>query len=198
LFPFSLLGRAKQWYAHSVRGVNGNWDELRDKFCHAFFPLSKKIALHREILNFEQKEKETLGAAWARFMSLTNSGPTLSLPKNVLLEYFYLGLNKEAALHLDTVSGGSFSDKTINERKAILEKILENTPYTGIFDEFPEEEKEIEPSLEPKDKESIPRQEKEVLIVKSQPLQSQDSAIGSKPLIPQNPPRKEEIPTLES
>jgi len=28
LFPFSLLGRAKQWYARSVRGVNGNWDEL--------------------------------------------------------------------------------------------------------------------------------------------------------------------------
>jgi hypothetical protein len=27
LFPFSLLGRAKQWYAHSV-GVHGNWDEL--------------------------------------------------------------------------------------------------------------------------------------------------------------------------
>jgi hypothetical protein len=42
LFMFSLLGRAKQWYAHFVRGVNGNWDELRDKFCHAFFPLSKK------------------------------------------------------------------------------------------------------------------------------------------------------------
>jgi hypothetical protein len=23
LFPFSLLGKVKQWYAHSVRGVNG-------------------------------------------------------------------------------------------------------------------------------------------------------------------------------
>jgi CII-binding regulator of phage lambda lysogenization HflD len=28
--------------------------------------------------------------------------------------------------------------KTISEEKAILEKILENTPYTGVFDEFPE------------------------------------------------------------
>ena len=35
--------------------------------------------------------------------------------------------------------------KTISEGKAILEKILENTPYTGIYDEFPEEE--IESSL---------------------------------------------------
>jgi hypothetical protein len=103
-------------------------------------------------------------------MPNTNSGPTLSLPENVLLEHFYLGLNKEATLHLNTASGGSFLHETINEGKAILEKILENTLYTGIFDEFPEEEKEIESSPEPKDKESIPGQEKEVLIVKSQPL----------------------------
>jgi hypothetical protein len=33
LFLFSLLG------THSVRDVNGNWDELRDKFCLVFFPL---------------------------------------------------------------------------------------------------------------------------------------------------------------
>jgi hypothetical protein len=59
------------------------------------------------------------------------------------------------------------------KEKAILEKILENTPYTSIFDEFPKEQKEIEPSPEPKDKESIPEQEKEVLIAKSQPLQFQ-------------------------
>ena len=40
LFPFSLLGRVKQWYANTIGGVNGNWDELRDKFCLAFFLLS--------------------------------------------------------------------------------------------------------------------------------------------------------------
>jgi len=153
MFPFSLLRRPKQWYAHSVRGINGNWDELRDKFCHTFFPLSKRAALHRKILNFEQKEKETLGAAWARFMSPTNSGATHSLLVNILLEHFYLGHNKEATLHLDTASGGSFSHKTINEGQAILEKILENTPYTIIFDEFPKEEKEVEPSPEPQQEE---------------------------------------------
>jgi hypothetical protein len=63
---------------------------------------------------------------------------------------------------------------------------------------IPKEEKEIEPSPESKDKESIARQEKEVLIAKSQSLQSQDLAIVPKPSIPQNPPREEEIPPLES
>jgi hypothetical protein len=61
------------------------------------------------------------------------------LPDHVLLHHFHLGLSKEAALHLDISSGGSFTHKTISEGKAILEKILENTPYTGIYDEFPKE-----------------------------------------------------------
>jgi hypothetical protein len=61
---------------------------FKTNFVMLSFLFLKKAALRREILNFEQKEKETLGAAWARFMSLTNSGPTLSMPKNILLEYF--------------------------------------------------------------------------------------------------------------
>jgi hypothetical protein len=103
---------------------------------------------------------------------------------------------------------------SFSEGEVILQKILENTPYTGIYDEFPKEEKENESSPKPKEEEyateskffsnpsnnlvATPRQEKEVLIAKSQPLQSQDLAIDPKPSIPQNPPRKEEIPPLES
>ena len=40
LFPFSLNERAKQWYAHNVGKVAGDWEELRDRFCLAFFPIS--------------------------------------------------------------------------------------------------------------------------------------------------------------
>jgi len=85
LFPFSLSERAKQWYAHTVISVNGGWDELRDKFCLAFFPISRIITLYLEILTFQQKEKEILGAAWARFSSLIASSPDLSMPDHVLL-----------------------------------------------------------------------------------------------------------------
>jgi len=60
------------------------------------------------------------------------------LLNHILLHHFHLGLSKEAALHLDISSGGSFTHKIINEGKAILERILENTPYTDIYDEFSE------------------------------------------------------------
>ena len=83
LFPFSLAEKAKQWYAHIVGKVNGEWDELRDKFCLAFFPMSRIASLRKEILDFRQDEKESIGAAWARFSKLTRAGPDLSIPDHV-------------------------------------------------------------------------------------------------------------------
>ena len=70
--------------------------------------------------------------------------------------HFHLGLSKETALHLDISSGGSFTHNTISEGKAILEKILENIPYTGIYDEFP------------KVVESGPNQQEEALATESE------------------------------
>jgi hypothetical protein len=53
-----------------------------------------------------------------------------------------MDLDDESAKFLDTSSGGSFSFShlTPSEGKVVLGKILENTPYMGIFDEFPNEE----------------------------------------------------------
>ena len=52
LFPFSLVGKAEQWYMYAVGSVNDNWDELRDNFCLEFFLLSHIITLHRDIHYF--------------------------------------------------------------------------------------------------------------------------------------------------
>ena len=88
LFPFSLDERAKQWYAHNIVKVAGDWEELRNRLCLAFFPVSRIVALRQEILNFQQKEKETIGAAWGRFSILTHSGLDLFMPNHELLQHF--------------------------------------------------------------------------------------------------------------
>jgi hypothetical protein len=62
-FPFSLTGWAKQWYQLHVSSYHGSCVILKDQFCFAFFLLSKIIDLHNEVLNFAQKEGESLGAA---------------------------------------------------------------------------------------------------------------------------------------
>jgi len=129
LFPFSLNERARQWYAHNIGKVNREWEELRDRFCHAFFPISRIASLRKEILDFRQDEKESLGATWARFSQLTHAGPNLSIPDHVLLQHFWLGLSKESTLQLDISAGGSFTHKTIVEGEALLDRILENTSF---------------------------------------------------------------------
>ena len=93
--------RAKQWYTHNVGKVNKEWEELRDRFCLAFFLIARIASLRKEILDFRQDEKESIGATWARFSKLTHAGPNLSIPDHVLLQHFWLGLSKESALQLD-------------------------------------------------------------------------------------------------
>ena len=70
LFPFSLIGKAEQWYTYTVGSVHDNWEELRDKFYLEFFPMSRIIALHRDIHSFQQNERESIRAACYRFLSL--------------------------------------------------------------------------------------------------------------------------------
>jgi hypothetical protein len=72
------------------------------------------------------------------------SGPNLKLPEPMLLQHFCRG----SAKFLDISSGGSLTHLTPSEGRNILNKILENIPYIGIFDEFPEEE--VDEILEPK------------------------------------------------
>jgi hypothetical protein len=104
------------------------------------------------------------------------------LPNNVLLHHFHLGLRKEDALHLKIALGGSFLHKTISEGKVILEKILENTPYIGVFDEFPEEEVEPRPDQQEeahatKSKPKIPLNPSNNLVAEEPPTKGTDHTL---------------------
>jgi hypothetical protein len=101
---------------------------------------------------------------------------------NVLLHHFHLGLHKEDALHLDIALGGSFLHKTVSEGKAILEKILENTPYTSVFDEFPKEEVEPSPDQQEKahateSKHEIPSNPSNNLVAEEPPTKGTDHTL---------------------
>ena len=67
LFPFSLQERAKQWYTSTVGCVNSSWEKLRDRFCLAFFQVTRITALRIEILSFKQIKNESIDVAWSRF-----------------------------------------------------------------------------------------------------------------------------------
>ena len=123
------MGKAKQWYIHVVRSMNGDWEELIDKFYLAFFPMSHIVSLPRAILDFEQYKKESIGAAWARFSMLIFDNLDLSLPDGVLLHLFCLGLHIDVDLCLGMMDGGHFTHKPMTKQVKFLENFLES--YTS-------------------------------------------------------------------
>ena len=124
LFPFSFIGKAKQWYTFAVESTNREGDELKDKFCLAFFLMSHIGSLPRAILNFE-RYKESIGVAWVRFSKLIYASPDLSLPDSILLRLFCLVINMEANLCLDMTVGGRFTHKTLMEQVELLEHFMD-------------------------------------------------------------------------
>ena len=131
LFPFSLIEKAEQWYTHNVGNVNGDWEELRDDFCLSFSSLSDEASRRGDILAFEQLEKESIGAAWARFSHLLASSPDWSIPDDISLHIFYTGLDMDSADDLDIAAGGSFVHRTPTEGREILDHILGNSSFAA-------------------------------------------------------------------
>jgi len=66
LFPFSLLGKAKQWF-YANKDKNNTWENCSNAFLSKFFPMSKTNALHGRISSFQQQHDESVPEAWEHF-----------------------------------------------------------------------------------------------------------------------------------
>ncbi|XP_070008126.1 uncharacterized protein [Nicotiana sylvestris] len=58
LFPFSLLGEAKEWLQKEPANSIHTWDDLTKKFLIKFFPTKKTKSLRSQILGFLQRDGE--------------------------------------------------------------------------------------------------------------------------------------------
>jgi hypothetical protein len=131
-FPFSLMGWAKSWYKLHVSSCHGSWVILKDLFYFAFFPLSKIVDLHNEVINFAQKEPESLGAAWSRYNQLALSGPELSITDAIFMQHFVHGLGTESNEYLHMTSAGVSVHCMVEEGKLILDRIFSVTPLEDL------------------------------------------------------------------
>jgi hypothetical protein len=103
----------------------------RSDLFHLFL-LSKSIDLRNEVLNFAQKEGESLGATWSRYNQLALSGPKLSILDAMFMQHFVHRLGTESAEYLDMTSGGVFVHYMVEEGKSILDRILSVTPLEDL------------------------------------------------------------------
>jgi hypothetical protein len=63
LFPFSILGKVKQWFYSNKEAVSA-WEKCSNAFLTKFFLLGKTNALRNKISGFQQLTDETIAKAW--------------------------------------------------------------------------------------------------------------------------------------
>jgi hypothetical protein len=159
--PFSLMGWAKLWYKLHVSSCHGSWVILKDQFYFGFFLLYRSIDLHNEVLNFAQKEGESLGAAWSRCNELPLSCLELSIPDAIFMQHFVHGMGTESTEYLDMTSLGVFVHCTVEEGRLIWDRILLVTPLEDLQIKAPliSEDEPVITYLDTSDTSTLPARE---------------------------------------
>ena len=125
LFPFSLSGRAKQWFYMDREAVK-SWDKCSTTFLAKFFPMGKTNALRGRILNFQQSSMETIPEAWEGLHYYIQACPHHGIENWLVLQNFYDGLIPMSRGHLNAAAGGIFLSLTIDGAMDLINKMVSN------------------------------------------------------------------------
>jgi len=106
VFPFSLLGKVKQWFYADKSEVK-TWDKCANAFLKKFFPAGKTSALCGKILSFQQQSDEMIPKAWERLNEYIRTCPHHGIDEWLIIQGFYHGLTDMAYSHLDASTGGA-------------------------------------------------------------------------------------------
>ncbi|KAF1881644.1 hypothetical protein Lal_00039862 [Lupinus albus] len=125
-FPHSLEGPAKDWLYYFSPGSITSWGDLKRSFLGKFFPASRTTAIGKDISRIRQQHGESLYEYWERFKRLCASCPHHQISEQLLLQYFYEGLNNMDRSIIDAASGGALGDMTPFEA-CLIEKMASNS-----------------------------------------------------------------------
>ncbi|KAJ1288537.1 hypothetical protein BS78_02G096600 [Paspalum vaginatum] len=125
LFPFSLIGKAKQWF-YLNRANLATWEACSNAFLAKYFPLGKTSSLRNRISSFHQLNDETVAEAWERFQEYIASCPHHGMEECLIIQNFFHGLHRTAQEHLDAATGGSFLSLSVAAARTLIVKMASN------------------------------------------------------------------------
>nr|XP_027096231.1 uncharacterized protein LOC113716133 [Coffea arabica] len=113
------------------------WAQLKKKFLEKFFPASRAASLRKEICGIKQYPGESLYEYWERFNKLCTRCPQHQISEQLLIQYFYEGLQPTDRSIIDTASGGALANKTPREAWELIEAMAENSQQFGLRESNP-------------------------------------------------------------
>ncbi|GAU44803.1 hypothetical protein TSUD_291960 [Trifolium subterraneum] len=125
LFPFSLIGRAKDWIDMLPPNTIATWDELELKFRERYFPFHKFLERRNDITNFEQGDSESLYDAWERFKLCLKKCPKHGIDNHAQMQNFTQGLRPRTRILLDASAGGSLKNKDESQARELVEAMAQ-------------------------------------------------------------------------
>jgi len=107
LFPFSLVGKVKEWLKSHPNQSLTRWSDAEEKILHRFLPLSRYIKAKSDISNFCQGADETFCVVWKRFKVMLKRCPNHGFEEIAQLNIFHNELRPETKMILDATTGGT-------------------------------------------------------------------------------------------
>jgi hypothetical protein len=104
LFPFSLHGKALQWFHSQLVETVQNWNELMKAFMKEYYSPVKTQSLRNKIATFAQYPTETISEAFERFNEYSQVVPHHKFPKEDLVQKFDQGLTMVSRTIIDASS----------------------------------------------------------------------------------------------
>jgi hypothetical protein len=105
LFPFSLLGKALQWFHSQPTETVQNWNTLMKAFMKEYYSPGKTQSLRNKTATLVQYLTETISEAFERFNEYTRAVPHHNFPKEDLVQKFYQGLTMASRTIIDASAG---------------------------------------------------------------------------------------------
>jgi hypothetical protein len=135
LFPFSLLGKALQWFYSQPAETVQDWNALMRAFMKEYYSLGKTQSLRNKIATSVQYPTKTILEAFERFNDCTRAVPHHKFPKEDLIQKFYQGLTMVSRTVIDVSAGGSIIDLTPTQAFTLFKKVTDNDTWasSGCF-----------------------------------------------------------------
>jgi hypothetical protein len=131
LFPFSLLGKALQWFHSQPVETVQDWNALMRAFIKEYFSPGKTQSLRNKIATFAQYPTETISEAFERFNEYTWVVPHHKFPKEDLVQKFYQGLTMASRTIIDASAGGSIIERSPTQAFTLFKKVAGNDTWAS-------------------------------------------------------------------